>query len=175
MNDILEQMSKNIRKQIEKEWEESQIKKAQQKVPNNCYVTDGSIIFEWVDEIGNPIINKDITQENKIMNFEKITIKLSNGVEISGTANEVMEVAKAMGHEPVVNGYYYQRSKDRYIRIADMHDNHLKNAIVKKIMSRVAELQRKDNTEFISELPKLLSDNPEINALFAELAKRNVR
>ena len=57
------------------------------------------------------------------------TIKLENGVTITGTHEQIIDIAEKLGF--FVNDKYYNSSTKGYILISEMETNHLRNAIIK--------------------------------------------
>ncbi len=98
--------------------------------------------------------------------------KLPNGVTVEGDINQVNTARKAFGFEPLyqADGVHYKSASRGVVRISEMDDNHIKNAIRKMHSANIAALDTsKSNQEFLDALGA-----PDITllGLIAELQRR---
>ena len=61
-----------------------------------------------------------------------INVRLSNGVVLQGTMQQITELAARLGEEINLDGYYLS-STHGWMRVAGMDTRHIKNAIGKKL------------------------------------------
>ena len=104
----------------------------------------------------------------------KITIKhtFKNGTTMEGTISDVQRFAGLIG-EPLPD-YHFSNSTGRWMKISDMNDRHIRNAILALASKHLQQLNDESellsNAEFIRDFTKMV--NNEINKLFTELSKR---
>ena len=100
---------------------------------------------------------------------------------VEGTLEQLVKVACALGETldmsklPRMTGTYWSESKQTYLRIGDMNDIHIRNALCKRGSTYLQTLDRKGtsvtNKEFLAAFCKL-ADDPVVSDLFTELAYR---
>jgi len=111
------------------------------------------------------------------------TYVFSNGVSITGTAEQIVKAAEAFGEKinPKMLGIiptgFYLSSDGELKEIATMNTQYIINALLKKTIEHFESIRIKKITND-SELAKFLVDyvnlteNPQIEALYSELTKR---
>lgn len=82
-------------------------------------------LAEALRSLNSSIVIEKARKETKIM---KVT--LANGMTLEGTGEQVIKAARDLGY-PIDDGAFYNSSVHGLIRIADMDDNHLRNAMLK--------------------------------------------
>jgi hypothetical protein len=92
---------------------------------------------------------------------------------IEGTPEELAAILGKVDTFSRLPGFYRSESKG-YIAIADMHPNHLRNAIAKKYREWVNGLKDLHPYEFIEAVRNGI-DDPEFIELCTELAQRRTR
>lgn len=97
-------------------------------------------------------------------------VKLKDGTIIKGTPEQISRVIKVMGEEDESGVYYHSASKGT-VKISEMHDLHLRNAICKLYRDWTAQLNTKPVKEFLN-LIKAGPSTPTILAMVEELGKR---
>lgn len=100
----------------------------------------------------------------------KTTYKLKSGATVTGTAEEIAKVAKAMGEK--VEGFYTSETNG-LVKVSEMATPHLRNAVIKR-SKEVLETVRKrklSDKEFLNEYLNMGEDKVIID-LFIELNKR---
>jgi len=114
---------------------------------------------------------------------EKINHKFENGLEVTGTLEEIVTIAKTLGLKfdvtkfLAVNGGslkgYYNSTSRGVIRIDSMTDVHLRRALLKRARIFYTEIfESKDtNREFLKKFESFADDRL-IKELFTELLKR---
>jgi len=98
---------------------------------------------------------------------------LPNGVIVEGTTEQVHAVMRTFGMF-VEDGLHYNSSTKGVIRIADMNDQHLKNAIRKLYQQEAQKLDSKlPNSQFVAVIRRGVGGtNVTLLGLLKELAKR---
>jgi hypothetical protein len=106
--------------------------------------------------------------------------KFKNGAEVDGTLDQILEIAKSLG-EVVDLGKlgavpvgYYQSEHKGIIKISDMADVHIRNALLKMSRKWFEALGKETgltNSQFMKRYVSL-TDQSKINELFVELSKR---
>ena len=109
-----------------------------------------------------------------------VSVTLKDGTTFRGdTPSEVIKAMHLMNH-PVgyahnPDTWYYSESKDRDVLIADMHDNYLKNALLKRYELWVEELHLwkglRDVIDLVRQGP---TDDPVFMGLYKEAVKRTL-
>lgn len=106
--------------------------------------------------------------------------KLKSGAEVSGSIEEIMKVAKALGEIldlsklGAIPAGYYESSHDGLIKISDMNDMHIRNALLKlskKHFETLGSQKSLSNKEFMKQYTEL-TDDKVVFDLFNELNKR---
>jgi hypothetical protein len=100
----------------------------------------------------------------------KSTITLPNGVQIMGTADQLVETASKLGYS-LDNAKYYLSESRGLLRISEMDTLHIKNAMVKLYRHWLLDVAKLNGNKFVEELVK----GPEsvtFNALYAEYMHR---
>ena len=113
-----------------------------------------------------PLKIKIVKEGTKVM---KVT--LANGMTIEGTESQVLAAAKALGQSVGNDGVYYNSTSRGLVRIVDMDNNHLRNALLKVYREWVASLSGQSNTVVLNALRNGPSDKTFI-ALVAEFSRR---
>ena len=105
------------------------------------------------------------------MDKDVIRYRFSDGTVMEGTIDAVVRYANHIGETVNVDGYHYSASNGRWMKISDMHDLHIRNAIIRTCISGFKELSnpKVDNSTFIKSV--LLLSNT-ISQLFMELERR---
>lgn len=101
-------------------------------------------------------------------------VTLANGVTIEGTEAEVTKIASQLGISLGNDGTHYMSSTHGLMRIVDMTDNHLMNAIRKMYREWVAKLAT-DRVTLLQELSEGPTKNVTFVALVKELARRSTK
>lgn len=86
---------------------------------------------------------------------------LPNGLTIEGTIEQVNKVRASFGYSPLFtpDGIHYNSSTKGVVRIADMDEQHVKNAIRKLFSSGIANLDtRQDTAVFLNAVQTVLRD-----------------
>lgn len=100
--------------------------------------------------------------------------KLKSGAVITGTFDQIKEIAKSLGETVSSDAHYYSSSKDEWLKISDMEDGHIRNALLKRsreFFEELSALKKATNTDFLQKYTQLVDDKVVIN-LFSELQKR---
>lgn len=109
----------------------------------------------------------------------QVTYVFNNGSKVTGTVDEILAVGKILKETvdlsrlPTPRGFYKSSSKG-LIRIADMNDVHLKNAICSSIRDFYTKLSRAPYTnlsDFLADSTSLDKD-PVITDLYREANAR---
>lgn len=86
---------------------------------------------------------------------------LPNGAVIEGTLEQINVVRRALNF-PLINandGVHYESSSRGLMLIKDMDEQHIRNAIRKRLSSGIANIDtRKPNTAFLTEVHRVLGD-----------------
>lgn len=101
-------------------------------------------------------------------------VTLPNGITLEGTIDQINAVRKTFGYAElfVADGVHYKSQSKGIIRIADMNDMHIKNAIRKIWASAISNIDTNlSNKEFLATLNKPATDLTLIG-LVAELMSR---
>lgn len=108
---------------------------------------------------------------------EIIKHKFENGLEVSGTFEQLEAVAKSMGLKltgikSCPSGYYPSASKG-LVKISDMNDYHIRRALLKRSKDYFAEVYNREDTNevFLKKFVNLTSDQVIIDFV-NELSKR---
>jgi hypothetical protein len=118
-----------------------------------------------------------INLKNKKRKREK-TMKITvNGLEISGTTEQVCNAAKQYGWQLPADfkgddQFYLSDSKSKLIRISDMNEVYIKNAFLKIYRKWVEDLSK---VKDLKELAQMIKDgpvDPVCVGLYGELLKR---
>lgn len=100
-------------------------------------------------------------------------IKLPNGMTVSGTSDQVNDVLAKLGYGSLGNDGIYYRSQSRgLIRIVDMDENHLRNAMLKMYREWAADLSNQRGIQLLQNLSNGPSNNVTFVALLKEYAKK---
>ena len=105
--------------------------------------------------------------------MDKITVKLPNGLEISGSPDVVMSSLAKHGYDPgsvIPEGYYLSASKG-LIPIKSMNSRHIINAIVVLYKAWLDKLNKLKAGEFREAVMTGPTD-PQLRALLKELVAR---
>lgn len=115
--------------------------------------------------------------------MSKINHKFQNGLEVTGTLEEVITIAKTLGLKLDIasflakngghlSGYYNSTSKGM-IKISDMTDVHIRRALLKRARTYYTDIfEAKDtNKEFLAKFINLVNDRL-ICELYNELSNR---
>lgn len=114
---------------------------------------------------------------------EKINHKFENGLEVTGTLEEITTIAKTLGLKLdltkflAVNGGslkgYYNSTSRGVIKISDMSDVHLRRALLKRARIYYTEIfdSKDSNKVFLGKFTELVNDRL-IKELYTELSKR---
>lgn len=97
----------------------------------------------------------------------QITITTKSGITLTGSVEDVTSALKKLGETPTSDSMlYYSSSHRKYIRISDMNEFHLRNAISKLYREWLTKIAKFEIREFI----KALTQGPN-DALFLTLVK----
>jgi hypothetical protein len=142
---------------------------------------DGTDTFYYTTELTDaPRIKKTKTESH--MKTKTITYKFENGVETTGTIEQLLKVAEALGEklrpetiDSVPRGYYLSSSKG-LVRIDSMSDFHIRRALVKRAKTYMDSIfdTADDNATFMKKFINLTDDTAIID-LFNELSERKVK
>lgn len=106
---------------------------------------------------------------------KKITFKFKNGVEITGTVEQLEEYARLVGEKFDFYNTHYLSSTRGLIPLSDMNVAHLKNAVLKHSREYFDDLSKRQLSlslkDFMTEFVKF-GEDPKLAGLFAELRKR---
>lgn len=110
---------------------------------------------------------------------EKISYTFPSGLEVNGTVEEIINIAKALKVEVdfaklgvVPKGYYPSESKG-LIKISEMADFHLRRALLKRGKDYLAEMwDATDSKDTFLNKFMLLADDRIVSDLFSEISKR---
>jgi hypothetical protein len=101
----------------------------------------------------------------------------ADGTKFTGTFEQIEKVAYALGMKitglsRVPKGYYMSESQG-LVKVSDMHDHHIRRALVKRSKDYLTEIYSKDDTndEFLQKYLDLTNDKSVVE-LFTELQKR---
>lgn len=106
--------------------------------------------------------------------------KLKNGAEVKGTIDQILSMAKAVGETVDLSKIdisssegYYKSSTHGLMKLEDMNDMHIRNALIKRSKEYYETLRKKKvpNDKFMEEYIVLHDDNTVVD-LIAELTKR---
>lgn len=102
--------------------------------------------------------------------------KFKNGTVATGTVEQIKAIADILGEalegiEEIPVGWYPSSTKG-LIRIADMNEKHIKNAINKIAYTYYLEIGKSDDTEEYLKKFVALAELPKLQELFNELIKR---
>ena len=102
-------------------------------------------------------------------------VTLNNGMTLEGTVEQVAAAAKALGQSLGNDGVFYMSESRGLVKISDMDDTHLQNALRK--VCREWVLKQPDALKFLTgmNLARALKDgctDKTFLALYAEFAKR---
>lgn len=112
------------------------------------------------------------------------TYTFSNGLSVTGTAEQILEVAAKIGEAVdatalgIIPAGFYVSSDGEMKKISEMHTQYIVNALLKKTIEHYESIRIKRIKED-SELPKFLEGyvnlvaNPQIEQLFNELQRRS--
>jgi len=112
---------------------------------------------------------------------EKISYTFPSGLEVNGTVEEIINIAKALKVEVdfaklgvVPRGYYPSESKG-LIKVSTMADYHIRRALLKRGKDYFTEIfdATDTNTEFLRKFTALTEDKIVVD-LFTELANRKI-
>lgn len=107
--------------------------------------------------------------------MSKLTFKFKNGVEITGTVEQLEQYAKLIGETLDLYATHYNSSTRGLILLADMNVNHLKNALLKISREYIDDLGKRQLhmslKQFLTEYIEFGS-NQKIAGIFQELIKR---
>lgn len=106
--------------------------------------------------------------------------KFKNGAQVEGTVEQILEVAKSLGEivdlskleGPKPKGFYVSESHG-LIRIKDMNESHIRNALIKRSKEYYENLRKRKTSidEFLKGYTSLAEDITVVE-LYNELAKR---
>ena len=110
---------------------------------------------------------------------KKINYKFSTGLEVTGTAEEIVAIAKALKVEVdflklgVIPAGYYPSETKGMVKIVDMGEWHLRRALLKRAKDYYAEMfDAKDSLETFLTKFTLLTEDRIVSDLFVEIQKR---
>lgn len=98
-------------------------------------------------------------------------ITLPNGAVVEGTPDQIAVIARSFGVSLGNDGVYYNSTSRGLIKITDMDDTHLANAIRKQYREFAASLSSKSGRDLVLTLRNGPSDKT-FTALVAEYARR---
>ena len=101
------------------------------------------------------------------------TVRLANGVTISGTPSQIREHLETIGFRGD-SEWYYSESKGEYLRIRDMQSTHLRNATLKMQKEWLDTLYTIDNPKKYAQAVSEGITNPTFLAMMEELYGRLV-
>jgi hypothetical protein len=111
----------------------------------------------------------------------EIKYKFSNGVTITGTAQQVLDYAKMVGEvvdpknlgDVIPRGYYDSKTKG-LLKISEMVDHHIVNALNKLTIDYYTALKPGKDLDLKKYLVSFvgLTNDPEVEDLYTELVKR---
>jgi hypothetical protein len=146
---------------------------------------DGTDTFYHTSELTDvPRIKKTKkkTKTESHMKTKPITYKFENGVETTGTIEQLLKVAEALGEklrpetiDSVPRGYYLSSSKG-LVHVNSMTDFHIRRALVKRAKTYMDSIfdAADDNATFMKKFINLTDDTAIID-LFNELSERTVK
>jgi hypothetical protein len=101
----------------------------------------------------------------------------TDGTKFTGTIEQIKKVASALGMKvtglsKVPKGYYMSESQG-LVKVSEMHDHHIRRALVKRSKDYFTEIYSKDDTinKFLQKYLDLTNDKSVVE-LFTELQKR---
>lgn len=154
-------------------------------IPTVLFFDKGNLVHKQVG-VAAPAVFTDKLQNliNIHMADKKtITYKFPSGAEVTGTLEEIVEIAKALKTTvdfskidltkvTVPKGYYPSESKG-LIKVSDMGEWHLRRALLKRAKEYYAEMfDPKDTLEQFLNKFTLLSEDQIITDLFTEIKKK---
>lgn len=107
-----------------------------------------------------------------------LSYTFKNGTVVNGTLEQILQVAEILGEkvdnlEEIPSGYYPSSSRG-LVRIEDMNEVHIKNAINKIAYTYYQNLGKEDIDigEYCARFV-LLAEEPKLQELYGELLKRS--
>jgi hypothetical protein len=121
---------------------------------------------------------KTTTTSKRVSSYPTVEHTFENGVKVSGTLDQLVSIAKAMGltltgvKAPSTRGFYPSESKG-LIKISEMNEYHIRRSLLKRSKDYFTEIFVKEdtNTQFLSKFTKLTEDSIIVD-LYNELASR---
>lgn len=121
---------------------------------------------------------KTTTTSKRVGSYPTVEHTFENGVKVSGTLDQLVSIAKAMGltltgvKAPSTRGFYPSESKG-LIKISEMNEYHIRRSLLKRSKDYFTEIFVKEdtNTQFLSKFAKLTEDSIIVD-LYTELASR---
>lgn len=114
------------------------------------------------------VIHCDTMEETKKM---KMKVTLPNGLTLEGLPEQVADTARRLGVSLGEDGVYYMSSSLGLVKISEMGEQHLRNAILKRERARLDELKSLDLKTFLRKLANGTDDITTL-AMVRELAGR---
>ena len=102
--------------------------------------------------------------------MNKVTIELKDGTIITGLPENLAKLG--LLKDANVSGYYRSETKG-LIKISDMNDIHIKNALMKHYREHLDKLNKEDNLELVALGLNTGPDDLETIQLLDELFKRH--
>lgn len=109
--------------------------------------------------------------------------KFSEGLTVEGAKTTIIHVAATMGYEfdstklELMHGYYYSQSSKSCLKIADMHEFHLRNALCSEYRKWLSEHAKKREMKlglWLADMNEIIFSNEGVIAdLWQELLNRN--
>lgn len=94
----------------------------------------------------------------KVEDMEKFTVKLSNGLEVTGTLDQIQKVASGFGISVGNDGVHYLSASRGLIRIDSMDKTHVRNAMLKYYRTWVESLSTLNGSDLVNALKRGPSD-----------------
>jgi hypothetical protein len=101
-----------------------------------------------------------------------ITFSLENGMELTGTVEQIKQACRKMGVKANFKGYYPSASKGM-VKISEMNDYHLRRALIKTAKDYFTGMYKaEDSNKTFLEKFIGLAENELVQDLFNELKRR---
>ena len=125
-----------------------------------------------------PATSTKTATSKRTSSYPTVEHTFENGVKVSGTLDQLVSIAKAMGltltgvKAPSTRGFYPSESKG-LIKISEMNEYHIRRSLLKRSKDYFTEIFVKEdtNTQFLSKFAKLTEDSIIVD-LYTELASR---
>ena len=99
---------------------------------------------------------------------------LPNGAVVEGTQDQIVAIAKVMGHTPNFRGFYNSETHG-LIEISTMNVGHMRNALLKKYRAWVESLSAEtDNHNLLQAIRRGPTTDTELVDLLTEFARKTI-